>query len=339
MDKNDDADTNATESNSITLDSSSELSARHHDLEGELTRLKYINKSGSWILHNSELEFAMKLGSGTSGTVYKGLYKGEDVAIKVLKSEQSSKELDEFKKEFQIMSSIQSPYLVFFFGAVLEPKMCMVMELCSKGSLYHVMSDLKNDLGWDRSFQFAKEMVRGVECLHSWTPQVVHRDLKSLNLMVNDTWHVKVADFGLSRFNTDTHKDTLVKMRGTFAYCAPEVYFGEQFSIKADVFSLGIILWEIVTRCIKREYMRPYQEFPNLHFDFQIIIQTAKKGVRPTIPPSCPEAFTNLIKSCWDHDVEKRPICDEILVQLEKLEQDFQSNTDTWNNLIDPPKS
>jgi len=314
-------------------------SSKHHDLEQELTRLKYINKSGGWILHNSELEFAAKLGSGTSGTVYKGLYKGEDVAIKVLKSEQSSKELEEFKKEFQIMSSIQTPYLVFFFGAVLEPRMCMVMEICSRGSLYHVMADSKIDIGWQRAFNFAKEMVKGVDNLHSWTPQVVHRDLKSLNLMVNEQWHVKVADFGLSRFNTDTHKETLVKMRGTFAYCAPEVYFGEQFSTKADVFSIAIILWEIVTRCIKREYMRPYQEFPHLHFDFQIIIQTAKKGLRPTIPVGAPEGFVNLIKNAWDHEADKRHDCPAILSQLEVLEQDFHNNQDTWNKLIEPPKS
>lgn len=308
------------------------------DIEHILEKLKYINKSGTWILHNSELEFAVKLGSGTSGTVYKGLYKREEVAIKVLKSEQSQKELEEFKKEFQIMSSIQSPYLVFFFGAVLEPKMCMVMELCSRGSLYHVMSDLKIDIGWERVLSFSKEMIKGVDCLHSWTPQVVHRDLKSLNLMVNESWHVKVADFGLSRFNTDTHKDTLVKMRGTFAYCAPEVYFGEQFSTKADVFSLAIILWELVTRCIKREYMRPYQEFPNLHFDFQIIIQTAKKGLRPTIPPTCPESFSNLIRSAWDHEADKRPTCAEMMLKIEEIETEYRNNLESWNNLIEAPK-
>jgi len=310
----------------------------HFDLEQELQNMKFINKSGSWILHNSELEFTVKLGSGASGTVYKGLYKGKEMAIKVLKTEQTQKELEEFKKEFQIMSAIQSPYIVFFFGAVLEPKMCMVMELCSRGSLYHVMSDPKVELGWDLVFSSAKEMVKGVECLHSYTPQVLHRDFKSLNLMVTEQWHIKVGDFGLSRFNTDTQKETLAKMRGTFAYCAPEVYFGEKFTTKADVFSIAIVLWELVTRAIKLEYERPYQEYPNLHFDFQIIIQTAKKGLRPTVPETCPPAFADLIRTCWAHEAEKRLHCSQVSQALEELEKDYHQRKADWEKAIEPPK-
>jgi serine/threonine protein kinase len=284
------------------------------------------------------LEFAVKLGSGTSGTVYKGLYKGSEVAIKVLKAEQSQKELEEFKKEFQIMSSIQSPYLVFFFGACLEPKLCMVMEFCGKGSLYHVMNDLKMDIGWDKVINLSKEMVRGVDCLHSHDPSIVHRDFKSLNLMVNDQLHVKVGDFGLSRFNTDTQKETLSKMRGTFAYCAPEVYFGEQFSTKSDVFSIAIVLWELGARCMKREYLRPYQEYPNLHFDFQIIIQTAKKDLRPTIPPNTPDSFVNLMKVCWSKDAKERPDCKEVLAKLDAMEKEYLEKKADWDSRIDPPK-
>jgi len=307
-------------------------------LELELGRMKYINNTGSWILHNADIEFTVKLGSGASGTVYKGLYKGAEIAVKVLKTEQSEKELLEFKKEFHIMSTIQSPYIVFFFGACLEPKLCMVMELCSRGSLYHAIQEPSVELTWDRLFASSLQMVKGVDCLHSHDPQVVHRDFKSLNVMVTEKWQCKVGDFGLSRFNTETQKETLNKMRGTFAYCAPEVYFGEKFTTKSDVFSIALVFWELVNRCIRREYMRPYEEYKNLHFDFQIIIQTAKKGLRPTFPPNTPPCWEELIKDCWAHEQDKRPGCKEIIAKLELMQKDYLANPLVWDSAIEPPK-
>jgi len=281
------------------------------------------------LISDSDIEFTEKLGAGSSGKVYKGLFKGTDVAIKVLKS-MTEKELEEFKKEFQIMSAIRSPAVVYFYGAVLEPKLCMVMEYCSRGSLYHVLQSDKYEIGWDKTFRFAIETVKGIDCLHNWDPPIVHRDLKSLNLLVNEKWEVKVCDFGLSRFNTGSNLETLGKMRGTFAYCAPEVYFGEQFSTKSDVYSIGMVLWELVTRCITGRYERPFAEFKNLHFDFQIIIQTAKKGLRPTIPATCPAGFVKLITDSFDHSTEKRPSCAEILERLLLLQSDWQTNTEAW---------
>eukprot|EP01119_Soliformovum_irregulare_P008211 TRINITY_DN2129_c0_g1_i1.p1 TRINITY_DN2129_c0_g1~~TRINITY_DN2129_c0_g1_i1.p1 ORF type:complete len:803 (+),score=234.55 TRINITY_DN2129_c0_g1_i1:116-2410(+) len=304
------------------------------DLQQQLMSLKHINQSGTWILDHSELEFAVKLGSGTSGTVFKGLYKGADVAIKVLKTEQSQKELEEFKKEFQIMSSIQSPYLVFFFGACLHPRLCMVMELCSRGSLYHVLADPKVEIGWRQVFSFARQMTLGVDTLHSATPPVLHRDLKTLNLMVNDKFGLKVGDFGLSRFNTDTAKETLNKMVGTFAYCAPEVYHNVPFTTKCDVYSIVVCLWEMVYRCIYGEYQRPYQEYPHLQFDFQIIIQTAKKKVRPTIPPTCPEELAQLMRDGWNPEGSVRPTCKEVIAKLDAFEKDYEANKETWDGAI-----
>ncbi|KAK5575400.1 hypothetical protein RB653_010660 [Dictyostelium firmibasis] len=292
------------------------------------------------IINDNELEYTEKLGAGSSGKVYKGLYRGKEVAIKVLKSMTESKEIEEFKKEFQIMSAIRSKHVVHFYGAVLEPKLCMVMENCSKGSLYHVMDNNSLDIGWERTFRFAIETVRGIECLHKWDPPIVHRDLKSLNLLVNDKWEIKVCDFGLSRFNTGSNLETLVKMRGTFAYCAPEVYYGEQFSGKSDVYSIAVILWELVTRCINGRYERPFSEYKNLQHDFQIIIQTAKKNLRPTIPKACPESLVSLIQDCWDPNLENRPTCTDILSRLVTIENEYKNNAQTWNSLIVPlPKN
>ncbi|EGG23797.1 ankyrin repeat-containing protein [Cavenderia fasciculata] len=303
-------------------------------LRDSLIAMKHIGEIN--IINDNELEYTEKLGAGSSGKVYRGLYKGKEVAIKILKSMSEAKEVDEFKKEFQIMSAIRSKYVVNFYGAVLTPRLCMVMENCGRGSLYHVMNNEKYDIGWDSTFRFAIETARGIECLHKWNPQIVHRDLKSLNLLVNDKWEVKVCDFGLSRFNTGSNMETLTKMRGTFAYCAPEVYFGEQFSVKSDVYSIGMILWELVTRCINCRYERPFSEFKNLQHDFQIIIQTAKRGLRPTIPPACPANFAALINNCWDAKFENRPTCTDIVSALQTLETEYKSNKDLWEKAIKP---
>jgi len=306
------------------------------DIEKELEMMKYIS-SGTVFLSSGELEFTTKLGQGVAGTVYRGLYRGKEVAIKVLKTEQTSKEMDEFKKEFQVMSAIQSPYIVFFFGACISPKLCMVMELCENQSLYHVLNKKELDIGWERFFEWTAQMTKGMECLHAWKPTIVHRDFKSLNLMVNSAYQVKVGDFGLSRFNTETQMDTLNKLRGTFAYCAPEVYFGKPFSTKSDVYSIALVIWEIVCRLIIGEYQRPYGEFPHLKFDFQIIIQTAKQKLRPTIPKDCPPSIVEVITTLWNEEPDVRPDCTQLISTLEDIEKTYEKNKIDWNKLLTKP--
>jgi serine/threonine protein kinase len=117
-------------------------------LQKALSELDYVQVNpNSWI-HSSDLEFTKKLGSGTSGKVYQGLYKGKEVAIKVLKDMTAEEQLVEFKKEFQMMSAIKSAQVVLFYGACLEPKLSMVMELCQKGSLYNVLQDKSLYIDW-----------------------------------------------------------------------------------------------------------------------------------------------------------------------------------------------
>ena len=111
-----------------------------------------------------------------------------------------------------------SPFVVKFFGGCLHPKVCLVMEYCENGSLYHVLQRKDYDITWPTYFRLAKEIVIGVRDLHAMDPPIVHRDLKSLNLLVDKNFSVKVADFGLSRFTEGENTDTLQKLRGTYAY-------------------------------------------------------------------------------------------------------------------------
>lgn len=302
-----------------------------------LSSLEHIKIApNQWVIDSSELEYTLKLGSGSSGKVYKGLYKTKQVAVKVLKAITTQSQLEEFKKEFQIMCAVRSPYVVTFYGAALEPKLCMVMEYCLRDSLYHVMNRTTPqpyDIGWDKFFRFALQMTRGVECLHNWTPSIVHRDFKSLNLLINEAWDCKVCDFGLSRFNTAENLNTLSQIRGTFAYCAPEVATGSgvPYTVKSDVYSIGIVLWELATRVVIGEYQRPFSEYPNIKMDFQIMLNS-KDGVRPTLTTQAPASLRDIYQSCVAQNPADRPTCTQLSQLLVKIEADYLANPLEWES-------
>jgi hypothetical protein len=89
----------------------------------------------------------------------------------------------------------------------------------------------------------------------------------------------------------------------------------------------------MVTRCIKGFYERPYSEFSFISFDFQIILQTAKNNLRPSLPPNCPQGVAELIKSCWDGDPLKRPDCSSLLQQLSDLQKQYDKDPKKWNEI------
>eukprot|EP00005_Dracoamoeba_jomungandri_P001685 CAMPEP_0174252068 /NCGR_PEP_ID=MMETSP0439-20130205/1699_1 /TAXON_ID=0 /ORGANISM="Stereomyxa ramosa, Strain Chinc5" /LENGTH=173 /DNA_ID=CAMNT_0015332553 /DNA_START=281 /DNA_END=802 /DNA_ORIENTATION=- len=171
-------------------------------------------------------------------------------------------------------------------------------------------------------------------CLHSWKPTIVHRDLKSLNLLVDESWTVKVADFGLSRTTSEDNASTLNKLRGTYAYTAPEVYFGEKYTEKADIFSIAVIIWEIVYRVLEGTYSPPYSEYKHLVFDFQILIQTAKKDLRPSLPDNLPLEIADIITMCWNCNAGVRPTAVELMNLWSDVENVYQNNKQTWDYLL-----
>lgn len=287
-----------------------------------------------WRLNFSECYFISQLGKGNSSTVFLGEYQSQQVAIKVLRQETHKRDLDDFKKEMEIMCSLRSPYIVHFHGATLAPKLCIVLEYCSQGTLFHYLHDDLNYVDWRLALRWLSESARGINTLHLWKPQIVHRDLKTLNLLLDDKLRIKVCDFGLSRFVSVEHdQSTFFKMRGTFAYFAPEVYQGKPFTSKSDVYSLGIILWEIIHRIIFGSHTRPFAEYKHINHDFQIIIQAAK-GLRPTLPFSTPRLLVKLYEDCVAADPEARPTCQEIIERLEQISAFYEEHSDTWDALV-----
>jgi ankyrin repeat protein len=297
--------------------------------------------SSSIVIAGDKIEYTEELGSGSAGQVFKGLLRteaGDDFtcAIKVLKDKTSESELSEFTKEFRILNQLEDPALVTFYGVSVEPQLALIMEYCERGSLHDILSDNAVSIGWSQVLEWAYQSARGVACLHQGTPPIFHRDLKPGNLLVTHDWHIRLCDFGLSRMSTASNMETLGQLRGTMAYSGPESYFGEIFTSAGDIYSYGVILWEMVTRVIKQKYERPYQEFPHLVMDFQIIIQVAKNQLRPTIPPTTPAAVRDLITECWAQKPDDRLGAPLLMARVKKLQEAYDAASADWDATLQP---
>eukprot|EP01127_Copromyxa_protea_P020199 TRINITY_DN6713_c0_g1_i1.p1 TRINITY_DN6713_c0_g1~~TRINITY_DN6713_c0_g1_i1.p1 ORF type:complete len:893 (+),score=139.48 TRINITY_DN6713_c0_g1_i1:40-2718(+) len=280
---------------------------------------------GQWEIPADSIEFTAKLGSGTSGQVFKGLFNRQEVAIKVLnESPNFETELEEFKKEFEILRKVNSPYMIKFYGAVIEKNLCMVMELCERGSLHDVL--LKNTelkLNWDYGLNFSRDIAEGISVLHNHEPPIIHRDLKSLNLLVTKDWRVKVCDFGLSRLVQGDLK-TFNRLCGTFAYCAPEVFKGGMATEKSDVYSMGIVFWEILNTIIKEKYEQPFAEF-SLVNEYVVLVQ-ASDGLRPTIPKNSPASYVDVYNTCVRGEPEERPTATQVASIIEHFQEEYKKD-------------
>ncbi|MDP2438383.1 MAG: protein kinase [archaeon] len=131
----------------------------------------------------------------------------------------------------------------------------------------------------------------------------------------------KLCDFGTARFNTQANNDTLLTLRGTYEYVAPEVLGKTAYVSASDIYSFGIILYELMTRTISGKYSGPYE---SLRMPSVAILVRVTRGTRPPIPPVCPPEVKALIERCWDAKPEVRPSSSELIAALTILsEQDI----------------
>eukprot|EP01130_Rhizamoeba_saxonica_P005976 TRINITY_DN2368_c0_g1_i2.p1 TRINITY_DN2368_c0_g1~~TRINITY_DN2368_c0_g1_i2.p1 ORF type:complete len:702 (+),score=156.19 TRINITY_DN2368_c0_g1_i2:186-2291(+) len=296
-----------------------------HSIKGSSTVL-------SWEIDPQDLEFSQQLGTGASGEVFKGLYRGSVVAIKQLKSMRSKKMKDEFNREFEIMINVESPYIVTFLGASIRTKICMVMEFCERGSLFDVLRDEDFNLEWELALNMMIETVKGLYALHSAEPEpIMHRDMKTLNVLVTHDLHCKLCDFGLSRFDNTANLATLKRCRGTYAYIAPEAYSGSKYTFANDIYSIGVMLYEMANSIVKNEYEIPYREFEYITMDFHILVNVAEKQLRPTLP-DMPREIKDLIELVWNQDPEMRPTAEKLVEALELCLNIYIENREDWDS-------
>ncbi|KAK6133161.1 hypothetical protein DH2020_033099 [Rehmannia glutinosa] len=286
------------------------------------------------IIKNADLEELRELGSGTFGTVYHGKWRGSDVAIKRIKKNcftgrQSEQErlTIEFWKEAEILSKLHHPNVVaFLWCGTRWPRgtLATVTEYMVDGSLRHVLlrrtgkaHTCGRHLDRRKRLIIAMDAAFGMEYLHS--KNIVHFDLKCDNLLVNlkdpSRPICKVGDFGLSKIK----RNTLVSggVRGTLPWMAPELLNGSsnKVSEKVDVFSFGIVLWEILTG---------EEPYANMHYG-AIIGGIVNNTLRPTIPSYCDAEWRRLMEQCWAPNPALRPSFTEITNRLRVMSASAQT--------------
>lgn len=149
-----------------------------------------------------------------------------------------------------MMNKVRHPNVVLLMGICsTPPHLSIVTEYLARGSMYRLLHHTQISLEFRRRLKMAIDISKGMAYLHSNKPAIVHRDLKSPNLLVDENFTVKICDFGLARIKENTFVQTINGCAGTPNWMAPEVLRNEKFTEKADVFSMGVILWEVSHTC------------------------------------------------------------------------------------------
>uniref|UniRef100_A0A7N1A6Q1 non-specific serine/threonine protein kinase n=2 Tax=Kalanchoe fedtschenkoi TaxID=63787 RepID=A0A7N1A6Q1_KALFE len=265
-----------------------------------------------------EISLGERIGLGSYGEVYRGDWHGTEVAVKrFLDQSITGESLEEFKSEVRIMRRVRHPNVVLFMGAVTRPpNLSIITEFLPRGSLYRLLHRPNNQLDERRRLRMALDAARGMNYLHNCTPVIVHRDLKSPNLLVDKNWVVKVCDFGLSRMKHSTFLSSR-STAGTAEWMAPEVLRNEPSDEKCDVYSFGVILWELATMRQPWGGMNPMQVVGAVGFQHR----------RLEIPDDIDPAVADIIRQCWQTDPRLRPSFGEIMAALKPLQKPITSNT------------
>ncbi|KAL9224466.1 hypothetical protein vseg_000495 [Gypsophila vaccaria] len=269
-------------------------------------------------IKDTDLEYVTELGSGKHGTVYHGKWKGSDVAVKKLKPSSFNGEVKEddrlvadFWKEAHLLSQLHHPNIVAFYGVVSDGSIknfALVTEYMVNGSLKQVLRRKDRTIDWRKRVIIAKDAAFGMEYLHE--KNIVHFDLKSHNFLVNmrDPYRpvCKIGDLGLSKVK---HR-TMVSggFRGTIPWMAPELLnaSAKLVSEKVDVYSFGIVMWELLTG------EEPYADMSYA----EIIAGMIEGTLRPDIPSWCDPVWRSLMERCWSSDPDSRPPFSEIARHL-----------------------
>ncbi|XP_014781693.1 tyrosine-protein kinase CSK isoform X3 [Octopus bimaculoides] len=257
---------------------------------------------GGWVINAEYLEIKEPIGKGEFGDVYKGCYNQQLVAVKQLKDRNRAAQT--FLKEASVMTSMRHPNLVQLIGVVLGENIFLVTEFMGKGNLVEYLRSRGRSVITKRDqINFATDTCAGMAYLEA--KNLVHRDLAARNVLVHEDGTAKVSDFGLAKFESFSQEGGRFPIKWT----APEAIRKNVFTSKSDVWSFGILLWEIYS------FGRvPYPRIPLAE-----VVRHVERGYRMETPDGCPPEIYQIMRHTWDIDPNHRPLFQDILKMLHNL--------------------
>lgn len=268
-----------------------------------------------------DLKLEKIVGAGASGEVIKATYLGTPVVVKrMLRSNITKENMSAFTIEAELMAGLHHPNIVQFIGASFSTysNICMVLEWVPRGDLFGLLrSGMSANFNWsDPLLKMASDTASAMAYLHGCKPPVIHRDLKSLNVLVTETFGCKVTDFGMSRQSqAAAGVDMAMTLVGTPLWVPPEVIKSEKYSEKIDVYSFGIVLCELQTKEM------PYGDIAQREgmTKWKLLNMIAHEGIRPTLPPAggMISELRKVIDQCLQTDPMHRPSMEQVLSRLQ----------------------
>ncbi|XP_015509482.1 mitogen-activated protein kinase kinase kinase 12 isoform X1 [Neodiprion virginianus] len=253
------------------------------------------HQTNDWEIPFESISELQWLGSGAQGAVFRGKLTGEIVAVKKVREPRET--------DIRHLRKLNHPNIVKFKGVCTQaPCYCIVMEFCPYGPLYDLLR-AGEPVPPPRLVSWARQIAAGMHYLHSH--KIIHRDLKSPNVLIGRGEVVKISDFGTSREWNEI--STRMSFAGTVAWMAPEIIRSEPCSEKVDIWSYGVVLWELLSGEI------PYKDVDSS----AIIWGVGNNSLHLPIPASCPEGFRLLVKQCWAAKPRNRPSFKNILIHLD----------------------
>lgn len=268
-----------------------------------------LKEYSEYFIDTKDFVLQKSIGEGGFATVYSGYQSStlKTVAIKVLKVKTfTQKDLEIYVREISMLGSLHHFALLPLVGFSTKAPYYIITDLMPGGSLRDRLNNIQeHPIDPSKKTIIALGVAYGMAYMHS--KNMIHRDLKAQNILLDADDYPRIADFGLSRFLSE-NDGPMTSQAGTIAWCSPEMLMSDHYDQKIDVYSYAVLLWELFTNDI------PFKGVKN---SIQLATEIVQNNKRPIFPATCPPKLLKLIKRCWDHDPKVRPTFKNLVLAFE----------------------